>query len=48
MKVEEKQNKTGTDNNHHLLLMFKFNTMRFPYLFKFWHNISCQNTLKRQ
>ncbi len=48
MKVKEKQNKTETDNKHRLLLMLKPNTMCFPYLFKFWHNISWQNTLKRQ
>ncbi len=46
MKMEEKQDKTLTNNRHRLLLMFKSNTMRFPYLFKFWHNISCQNTLR--
>lgn len=46
MKVEYKQNKTETDNKHRLLLMHKPNTMPFPYLFKFWHNISCQNTLR--
>lgn len=48
MKVKEKQDKTETHNKHLLLLMLKPNTMRFPYLFKFWHNISWQNTLKRQ
>lgn len=46
MKVKEKQDKTEIVNKHRLLLMLKPNTMRFPYLFKFWHNISCQNTLR--
>lgn len=46
MKLKEKQDKIETDNKHRLLLMLRPNTMRFPYLFKFWHNISCQNTLR--
>lgn len=46
MKVKEKQDKTEIDNKHRLLLMLKPNTIHFPYLFKFWHNIWCQNTLR--